>query len=153
MPECQAVFDILKACFTSSPILILPDPTNLYCIECDASSYATSAILSQQDGNDKWHPVAYLSKAMLPAKRNYNIYNRELPAIVPAFEAWRHYLKGFTHAIDVFSNYSNLTYFTTAQRLTRRQARWSIFLTRFDFWIYTSPAATTTPTPCPGTQT
>jgi hypothetical protein len=131
--ECQAAFDTLKASFTSSPILILPDPAKLYRIECDASDYATGAILSQQDDDDKWHPVAYLSKAMLPAERNYDIYNKELLAIVHAFEAWRHYLKGSTHAIEVFSNHSNLTYFTTAQCLTRRQARWSIFLTRFNF--------------------
>jgi hypothetical protein len=122
-PECQTVFDILKAHFTSLPILILPDPTKSYCIECDASDYATGAILSQQDDDDEWHPVAYLSKAMLPAERNYNIYDKELLAIVHAFKAWLHYLKGSTHAIDVFSDHSNLTYFTMAQRLTRRQAR------------------------------
>jgi hypothetical protein len=138
-PECQAAFDVLKARFTSLPILILPDLTKPYRIECNASDYATGAILSQQDNDNKWHPVAYLSKAMLPAERNYDIYNKELLAIVHAFEAWRHYLKGSTYAINVFSDHSNLTYFTTAQRLTRRQVRWSIFLTRFDFQILHKP--------------
>jgi hypothetical protein len=86
---------------------------------------------------------------MLPAEQNYDIYDKELLAIVHAFEAWRHYLEGSTHAIDVFSDHSNLTYFTTAQRLTRRQARWSIFLTRFDFRILHKPGRNNHANPCP----
>jgi hypothetical protein len=136
---CQTVFDTLKQQFASSPILVIPDPTKPYCIECNASDYATGAILSQQSGDNLWHPVAYLLKAMTTAERNYDIHDKELLAVVHAFDTWRHYLEGTTHSIDIFSDHSNLTYFTEAQKLNRRQARWSILLTRFEFRILHKP--------------
>jgi hypothetical protein len=114
---CQTAFDTLKQQFASSPILVIPDSTKPYRIECDASDYATDAILSQQSDDNLWHPVAYLSKAMTAAERNYDIHNKELLAVVHAFDTWQHYLEGTTHFIDVFSNHSNLTYFTEAQKL------------------------------------
>ena len=49
--ECQQAFDNLKTCFTSEPILMMPDQTKPFQIECDVSKYASRAILTQLDSN------------------------------------------------------------------------------------------------------
>jgi len=45
-------------------------------------------------------------------------------------------LEGHPHKVKIWSDYQNLTFFRTAQKLTRRQARWALFMTRFDFVLY-----------------
>lgn len=60
-------FLAVKEAIVTAPVLILPDENSLYRVECDASDYALGAVLSQErDG--KWHPVAFLSKAMTDVK-------------------------------------------------------------------------------------
>lgn len=54
---------------------------------------------------------------------NYEIYNKELFAIIRALEEYRHYLEGYSEKFEIWSDHQNLTYFRSAQRLTRRQAR------------------------------
>jgi hypothetical protein len=76
---------------------------------------------------------------MIPAELNYDIYDKELLAIVECFRLWRQYLEGVKHMIQVFTDYNNLQYFTTSKQLTRRQARWSERLANFDFIITYRP--------------
>lgn len=85
--DCQTAFEELKKRFTSIPVLIMPDTTKPFVFECDASLVATAAILRQQDINGDWHPVAYLSQSLLLAKRNYEIYDCKLLAIVHALKS------------------------------------------------------------------
>lgn len=117
----------------------MPDVTKQFRIETDASNYATGAILSQQDNEGKWHPCAYLSKSMAPAERNYDIYDKELLAIMRALEEWRHYLEGAPEIIDIHTDHKNLSYFRDAHKLTQRQARWALFLSRFNFILVHKP--------------
>ena len=65
----------------------MPDTRNPFHIKCDASNFATRAILSQVTPNGKWHPCAYISKLLSPIEYNYPIYNKELLAIIQAFKA------------------------------------------------------------------
>lgn len=130
----QKAFDDLKQAFISAPVIIQPDSSKPFRVECDASGFAIGGILSQEH-NSQWHPCAYLSKSMSPAERNYDVHDRELLAIVKTFEAWRHYLAGNPHKIDVWSDHRNLEYFRTARKLNRRQARWSAELQDYDFQI------------------
>jgi len=58
-------------------------------------------VLLQQDDDGKWHPVAFLSKALSPVKRNYEIHDTEMLAIIRALEKWRHYLEGAWHLIEI----------------------------------------------------
>jgi hypothetical protein len=51
-------------------------------------------VLSQKESDNKYHPVAYLSKSLTEPERNYDIYDKELLAIIKALDAWRHYLEG-----------------------------------------------------------
>src|SRR6266540_4415311 len=85
-------------------------------IKSDASLYATGAILLQQDTNGDWHPVAYCSQSMNPMEWNYQVYDRELMAIICE---WRCYIYGSSFTTIVWTDHHNLTYFTHPQKLTR----------------------------------
>ena len=66
----------------------------------------------QEDG--AWHPVAYRSASMQPAERNYQIYDREMLAIIEALKDWRHFLEGLRGEFQIVSDHSNLEYWQTA---------------------------------------
>jgi RNase H-like domain found in reverse transcriptase len=57
----------------------MPDMTKPFVVEADALKYA---VLQQQDNNGDWHPCTYLSKSFSPMEWNYEIYDRELLAII-----------------------------------------------------------------------
>jgi len=136
---CQKAFDELKNAVTSSPILIFPDENKSYKIEADSSDYATGAVLSQEGNDGKWHPIAFLSKSLSPVERNYDVHDKELLAIIRSLEEWRHYLEGARHKFDIWTDHRNLQYFRTARNLNRRQARWSLYLSRFYFDLFHRP--------------
>jgi hypothetical protein len=86
--ECEKSFLTLKEKFTSYLVLRMPDATRPFQIEADASKHASGAVLTQQDDNGARHPIAFLSKTFDQAQRNYQIYDRELLAIIRALEEW-----------------------------------------------------------------
>jgi hypothetical protein len=137
--ECQQAFDELKKRFTEEPVLMMPDLTRPFQIETDASKYATGAVLTQLDANGDRHPVSFISKTLSPPERNYEIYDRELLAIIRALEEWRHYIQGSAHTTIVLSDHKNLTYYREAKKLNRRQARWSLYLSEFDVKLVHTP--------------
>ena len=65
-PDCQKAFEELKKRFTEEPVLIMPDHTKPFQIECDASKYASGAVLTQLDSNGDRHPCAYISRTFSP---------------------------------------------------------------------------------------
>ena len=139
----KIVFDTLQNRITSTPILTLPDNSRPYRIEADSSDFATRAVLSQQNPEDnKWHPVAFLSKSLSPVERNYKIHDKEMLAIIRALEEWRHFLEGAEHQFKIWTDHKNLEYFMTAKKLNRRQARWSLLLARFNFLLHHRPRKT-----------
>ena len=87
-PSCQTSFDSLKRLFLSKPILHLPDLSAPFAIATDASKHASGAILLQTDSNGDWHPCSYLLQSFSPTERNYNIYDRELLAVICALKSW-----------------------------------------------------------------
>ena len=93
----QVAFNKLKELITSTPVLIFPDDSCPYCIEADSSNAATGAVLSQQTSSEngrKWHPITFFSKILSPVKRNYEIHDKEMLAIIHTLEEWQHYLEG-----------------------------------------------------------
>ena len=86
-----------------------------------------------------WHPVAFSSKSLSPVERNYEIHDKEMLAIIRALDEWRHFLEGAHHPFEIWTDHKNLEYFMTAKKLNRRQARWSLFLSRFDFHLHHRP--------------
>ena len=95
----------------------MPDQTKPFQIECDASKYASGAVLTQLDGNGERHPCAFISKTFSPTERNYEIYDRELLSVIRALQEWRHYIQGSPHTMTVFLDHKNLTFFRSTQKL------------------------------------
>ncbi len=91
-PTAQAAFDTLKMAFTSAPILIHPDLAKPFIVETDASDFALGAILSQFRIDGLLHPVVFYSRKLTSAEINFQVYDKELLAIITAFEQWRPYL-------------------------------------------------------------
>jgi len=131
-PDRHSAFEDLKLEFQKEPVLRIPDQNRPFRIEADASKWASGAVLSQADSNGDWHPVAYLSKTFNQAEQNYQVYDRELLAIIHALQEWRHYIQGAPHKTLVLSDHCNLTYFRKPQKFNRLQARWAIKLAEYD---------------------
>jgi len=137
--ERQTAFDSLKAAFVSAPILAAFDWEKDILLETDASDYVSAGVLSQYGDDGQLRPVAYFSKKHSVTECNYEIYDKELLAIIRCFEEWRPELEGTELPIKVLTDHRNLEYFTTTKLLNRRQARWSEFLSRFNFKIQYRP--------------
>uniref|UniRef100_A0A183CNF3 RNA-directed DNA polymerase n=1 Tax=Globodera pallida TaxID=36090 RepID=A0A183CNF3_GLOPA len=133
--EAESAFQGLIREFIKAPILLQPDQDRGFIIECDASDKATGAVLSQYGPDNKLHPVAFMSKSLSPAERNYDIFDKELLAIIKAFKEWRHLLEGTEIPVLLVTDHKNLEYFMTSKVLTKRQNRWAVFLSEFNFQI------------------
>lgn len=143
--SADEAFQTLKARFTSAPILQMPDPTRQFVVEVDASDVGVGAILSQRSAFDqKLHPCAFFSRRLSPAERNYDIGDRELLAVKMALEEWRHWLEGAKEPFLVWTDHKNLQYISSAKRQNSRQARWSLFFTRFNFTLSYRPGSRNT---------
>ncbi len=144
-PAAHQAFRTLKERFTTAPILHHPNPEQEFIVEVDASSTGIGAVLSQRQGDPpKLYPCAFFSRKLNPAEQNYDVGNRELLAMKAAFEEWRHWLEGARHPFTVLTDHRNLEYLKSAKRLNHRQARWSLFFTRFNFKITYRPGSQNT---------
>jgi hypothetical protein len=76
-----------------------------------------------------------------PAKRNYDVVNRELLAVVKALKAWRYWLERAKHPFLVWTDHRNLEHIREARRLNPRQARWAMFFTCFVFTLSYRPGS------------
>ncbi len=141
-PSAQHAFLQLKDRFTTAPILHHPDPNLEFTVEVDASNTGIGAILSQRQGNpSKLFPCAYYSRKLNAAERNYDVGDRELLAMKAAFEEWQHWLEGSKKTFVVLTDHRNLEYIRSAKRLNPRQARWSLFFSRFSFTVTYRPGS------------
>ena len=98
---------------------MMPDQSQPFQIKTDASKYATRAVLTQLDSNGDRHPVSFISKTFSLAKRNYEIYDWELLAIIRALKELRHYIQGSPHTTIILSDHKNLTYYREAKKLNQ----------------------------------
>ena len=78
--------------------------------------------------DDKWRSVAFISRTMTDAELNYDIYDKELLAIMYAVKEWRPYLLDACETFEIWTDHKNLSYFRKAQDLNSRQARWYLKL-------------------------
>jgi hypothetical protein len=130
--EQEAAFKALKKAVASAPCLALPDESKPFVLHCDASGYATGAVLMQQY-SDGMRPIAFLSKKMSDAETRYPVHEQELLAILNALKAWRHYLGG--RHFTVLTDHQSLQYVETSAMATPRLMRWAAWLSEFDFSI------------------
>ena len=90
----EKAFKELKERFTKEPVLAAPDIDKKMRMEVNASDYATGDVLLMECGDGLWRPVTFLSKSLNKTKRNYEIHDKEMLAIIRGLEAWRHLLEG-----------------------------------------------------------
>ena len=90
----EDAFMKLKEALTSSPVLALPNFTQPFTLETDASGIGIAVVLLQQA-----HPVAYYSKKLFARQQKQSAYARELYAITQAIAKFRHYLLGHKFTI------------------------------------------------------
>ena len=105
--ECQAAFQQLKKKLTEAPVLVYPSFEKPFVLETDASLKGLGAILAQVHGFEDLkisHPIAYASRALSPAERNYSISELETLAVVWAISHFRAYLYG--HQVTVYTDHA-----------------------------------------------
>ncbi|KAJ9509840.1 hypothetical protein QJQ45_011559 [Haematococcus lacustris] len=119
-------FNALKAAIAAVPMLRLPDHTKPFQVYCDASLQGLGAVL-MQDG----YPLAYLSRKLSPAEINYTTGEQEFLSLVTACKEWRCYLEGVPFTL--FTDHQPLVALPTQKVLSRRQARWMEFMSRFSY--------------------
>ena len=98
------------------PVLALPRREGKFRVEVNISGHAIGGVLSQEQEN-KQKPVAFLSRTMSSAERNYKIYDKELLAIVEALDKWRQYLLDMVEKFKVWTDHENLKYFKEPHKL------------------------------------
>ncbi|KAJ1040702.1 hypothetical protein NDA10_002716 [Ustilago hordei] len=136
--EAQQAFHKLIQAFTSAGVLQHFDyhlPTRL---ETDASDFAIAGVLKQEH-EGRWHSVAFYSRKMSSAEKNYEIHDKELLAVVACLTQWRHMLAGLPNQLVILTDHEALKYFKSQRRITGRQARWAILLADFDFILQYRP--------------
>ena len=78
----------------TEPVLIRPDLDKEIRVEIDTSDFAIGGVLLIKYEDKKWRPVAYISKLLNEAERNYEIYDKEMLVIIQCLEMWRYFLEG-----------------------------------------------------------
>ena len=124
----QQSFKALKGALAAAPVLDIVDPNEPFVLETDANGDAIGAVLMQGR-----RPIAFESKKLDCAQRNYSAYERELLAIVHALKKWRHYLYGAT--FEVRTDHESLKWLSNQKELTGRKARWTQILQEFDLQL------------------
>ena len=137
----QAAFQELKTAFTSDPILRHYDPTKPCYLEPDASKVAIGAVVSQPEEDGILHPIAFYSRSLSPAERNYHIHDTELLAAIEGMEHWRHFFAYSEFPATVLTDHKNLEYFSEKRSLSPRQIRYAERLSRFNVKVLYRPGA------------
>lgn len=133
-PEADAAFEKLKEMFTTAPMLAQFDHDRETIIETDSSGWSTGGTLYQVDDDGLMLPCAFFSKKNNPAECNYPIYDKEMLAIIKCLKEWDAELRS-VREFQIRTDHKNLEYFMTTQKLSERQMRWSLALSRYNFTI------------------
>src|SRR6266700_1986730 len=123
--------EILKNRMCSNLILIQPDFNRKFYLQTDASAYGIGAVLSQEGeltpslakrAKPTLHPTAYYSATFTPTERNYDIYERELLAVMKSLAHWRPYLGWTKEPFTILTDHANLQYWKSPRNLNWRTA-------------------------------
>ncbi|GJY68482.1 reverse transcriptase domain-containing protein [Tanacetum coccineum] len=136
--ECIQAFQTLKKKLTEAPILIAPDWDQPFELMCDASDYAIGAVLGQRI-EKHFRPIHYASKTMTEAESNYTTTEKEMLAVVYAFEKFRSYL--IMNKSIVYTDHSALKYLFAKKDAKARLLRWVLLLQEFDFNVIDTKGA------------
>ncbi|GJW70136.1 reverse transcriptase domain-containing protein [Tanacetum coccineum] len=136
--DCIQAFQILKKKLTEAPILIAPDWDLPFELMCDASDFAIGAVLGQRH-EKHFRPIHYDSKTMNEAESHYTTTEKEMLAVVYAFEKFRSYL--ILNKSVVYTDHSALKYLFAKKDSKARLLRWVLLLQEFDFNVIDTKGA------------
>nr|GFA03539.1 hypothetical protein [Tanacetum cinerariifolium] len=136
--ECIQAFRTLKEKLTEAPILIAPNWDQPFELMCDASDYAVGAVLGQRI-EKQFRPIHYASKIMNQAETNYTTTEKEMLAVVYAFEKFR--LDLIMNKSIVYTDHSALKYLFAKKDAKARLLRWILLLQEFDFKVIDTKGA------------
>lgn len=131
--EAVNAFEKLKHMLSSEPVLSTPDYNRPFIIQCNASTSGIGAALIQKDDCGNERPVAFMSRKLNGAQKNYSITELECLAAVSAIKKFRPYIEGTTFV--VITDHVSLKWLMSSRDLNGRLARWSIKLQARDFEI------------------
>jgi len=140
LPHHQTAFNTLKNAISDATILHTPHNTGKFKVEANSSDFAVGGTLSQLQGGH-WKSIAFLSKSLSPAELNYEIYDKELLAIITCLDKWHQYILGVPEPFEVWSDHKNLEYFWKPQNINRWQAQWVSMLADYDFSLHHLPGS------------
>ncbi|GJW86522.1 reverse transcriptase domain-containing protein [Tanacetum coccineum] len=130
--ECQKAFESLKEKLTCAPVIVSPNWNLPFKLMCDASDFAIGAVLGQKDGKI-FHPIYFASKTLNSAQQKYTVTEKELMAVVFAFDKFRSYL--ILSKTIVHTDHSALKHLFKKQDAKPRLIRWILLLQEFDIEI------------------
>ena len=130
--ETVKAFNQLKDEMTKAPVLANPDFKEPFIIQTDASTVAIGAVLSQNI-NDKEHPIAYISRKLLPREQNYSTIEKECLAIVWSVESFSYYISGVQFTI--LTDHNPLKWLDRTKHKNQRLLRWALALQQFHYEI------------------
>jgi TolA-binding protein len=133
----QKAFDHLKDCLVKAPILQYPNFEKPFVLYTDASGTGLGAVLSQKDDENRERVIAYASRSLNKAERNYGITDQECLAIVWAIKHFEQYLGLLP--FQVVTDHSALKFLQTSKPPVGRRARWILYLQQWDFKIIHRP--------------
>jgi len=126
--EAEFAFQNLKRAVTTAPVLALPNFTQAFVIECDASGVGIGAVLMQEQ-----RPIAFLSKALKGRALHMSTYEKELFALVTAVQKWRPYLLGQTFVVK--TDQQSLKFLLEQKVGTPFQQKWITKLLGYSFTV------------------
>ena len=130
--KCGEAFTTLKNKLVTAPVVISPDWSLPFEIMCDASDIAVGAVLGQRK-EKLLHVIYYASHVLNSAQMNYATTEKELLAVVYAFDKFRSYLLGTK--VIVYTDHAALKYLFSKQEAKPRLLRWILLLQEFDLEI------------------
>jgi len=101
MERQEEAFRELKGKFTKELVLVAPDLDKKIRMEVNMLDYAIGGISSIECKDDRWRPVAFLSKSLNEMERNYEIHDKEILVVIRGLENWRHLLEGTKFKFEV----------------------------------------------------
>ena len=126
-------FELLQKKLTSAPIVVTPDWDLPFELMCNASDFAVGAVLGQKKKEKVFYVIYYASRTLNDAQLNYTTTEKELLAIVFAFDKFRPYLIG--NKVIMFTYHSAIKYLMTKKDAKPRLIRWVLLLQEFDVEI------------------
>ncbi|GJZ23170.1 reverse transcriptase domain-containing protein [Tanacetum coccineum] len=136
--DCIQAFQTLKKKLTEAPILVAPDWDLLFELMCDARDVAIGAVLGQRH-EKHFRPIHYASKTMTKAESHYTTTEKEMLAVVYAFEKFWSYL--ILNKSIVYTDHSALKYLFAKKDSKARLLWWVLLLQEFKFKVIDTKGA------------